>query len=284
MTDRRAPGEGRRAPVGGRRGADQGGTRPPTRSGRVGTVSATDRRFTLMRTAFAVIMVISLAKLFWVQTIGGAELAARAAGPREVHEVLPATRGAIIDIDGDPIAFTREARDLSVQPLVEQRNAEERRELDATNPTWDQLAAEIADEFETVLGDAVDRDEVEAKLTSGGGFTYLARNIDVTLANAITDEFPMIGAERVDIREYPGGALGANVVGATTQSDEGKLIGLQGIEATFNDVLAGEDGRQTFDRAQDNTVIRGTLRTVSDPRAGNPVSLTLDADLQQAVP
>lgn len=233
-----------------------------------------------MRSAFAVIMVIALAKLMWVQTVGGTELAERAENQRQVHQVLPATRGAIVDVNGDPIAFTREARDLSIQPAVEKRNAEERRELDSTNPSWDELVDDIVDRFETVLGDDVDPDEIEAKLTSDSGFTYLVRNVDVTQANAITDEFPMIGAERVDIREYPGGALGANVVGATTQSDEGKLIGLQGIEAFLDDELNGEDGRQTYDRAQDNTVIPGTLRNVTEPQDGDDVRLTLDADLQ----
>ncbi|MFI8590228.1 peptidoglycan D,D-transpeptidase FtsI family protein [Dietzia maris] len=280
MTERRSPGTGARVPSGAPRGTAPGAGRPPNRFGRVLTASATERRFTFMRSAFAMIMVIALVKLFWVQTLGGTELAARAESQRQVHEVLPATRGAIVDLNGDPIAFTREARDLSIQPLVEQRNAEVRRELDSTKPTWDELVEEIADEFETVLGDAVDRDEIEAKLTSEGGFTYLVRNVDVTLANAITREYPMIGAERVDIREYPGGALAANVVGATTKSDEGKLIGLQGIEAHFNDELDGEDGRQTFDRAQDNTVIPGTLRNVTEPRDGDTIRLTLDADLQ----
>ncbi len=233
-----------------------------------------------MRTIFAIIMVLSLAKLLWVQTIGGNELAARAESQRQVHEVLPATRGSIVDLNGDPIAFTREARDLSIQPDVEERNAEERRELDSTAPTWDELVADIADEFEAVLGDSVDREEIEAKLESDSGFTYLVRNVDVTDANSITEKFPMIGAERVDIREYPGGALGANVVGATTQSDEGTLIGLQGIEALLNDELDGEEGRQTFDKAQDNTMIPGTLRNVSEPQDGDNVRLTLDADLQ----
>ncbi|GAA1708117.1 MAG: penicillin-binding protein 2 [Dietzia sp.] len=280
MTDRRNPGQGPRVPSGAPRGSRSGDGRPPTRSGRVLTAASTDRRFTWMRSAFVVIMVIALVKLLWVQTIGGTELAARAESQRQVHQVLPATRGAIVDVHGDPIAFTREARDLSIQPLVEQRNAEARRELDRTKPTWDQLVDEIGDEFESVLGEKVDREEIEAKLTSQGGFTYLVRNVDVTQANAITRKFPMIGAERVDIREYPGGALAANVVGATSKSDDGKLIGLQGIEASFNDELDGEDGRQTFDRAQDDTVIPGTLRNVSAPRDGDTIRLTLDADLQ----
>ena len=263
MTDRRTPGNGPRVPSGAPGGGRSGQGRPPTRSGRIRTVGGTDRRFTWMRSAFAVILVIALTKLLWVQTIGGTELAARAESQRQVQQVLPAARGSIVDVHGDPIAFTREARDLSIQPLVERRNAEARRDLDSRKPTWDELVDQIADEFVAVLGDAVVREEVEAKLRSEGGFTYLVRNVDVTQANAITRKFPMIGAERVDIREYPGGALAANVVGATSKSDDGKLIGLQGVEAFFNDQLDGEDGRQTFDRAQDNTVIPGTLRGVS---------------------
>ncbi len=280
MTDRRSPGKAPRSPSGAPRGGRSGDGRPATRSGRVQTAASTDRRFTWMRSAFVVILVIALVKLLWVQTIGGTELAARAESQRQVHQVLPATRGAIVDLNGDPIAFTREARDLSIQPLVEKRNAEARRELDSTKPTWDELVTSIADEFESVLGDAVHRDEIEAKLESGGGFTYLVRNVDVTLANGITGKFPMIGAERVDIREYPGGALAANVAGATSKSDDDKLIGLQGIEESLNDQLDGEDGRQTFDRAQDNTIIPGTLRGVSEPRDGDTVRLTLDSDLQ----
>lgn len=225
-------------------------------------------------------MVIAMAKLLWVQTLGGTELAARAESQRQVQQVLPATRGSIVDLNGDPIAFTREARDLSIQPEVERRNAEQRRELDASKPSWDELAEDIADEFKATLGDSVDRDEIEAKLKSDSGFTYLVRNVDVTQATAITKKFSMVGAERVDIREYPGGALAANVVGATTKSDEGKLIGLQGIEAFLNDELDGEDGRQTYDKAQDNTMIPGTLRNVTAPRDGDNVRLTLDTDLQ----
>lgn len=283
MTDRRTPGRGPRVPSEPPRGGGAVGGRPPTRSGRVRPVTSTDRRFTWMRSAFVMIMVIAMAKLLWVQTVGGTELAARAESQRQVHQVLPATRGSIVDLNGDPIAFTREARDLSIQPEVEKRNAEQRRELDSTKPTWDSLVEDIANEFQTVLGDSVDKKEIEAKLNSESGFTYLVRNVDVTQANAIIKKFPMVGAERVDIREYPGGALAANVVGATTKSDEGKLIGLQGIEAFLNDELDGEDGRQTFDKAQDNTIIPGTLRNVTTPRDGDTVRLTLDADLQWQV-
>ena len=271
MTDRRSPDPGPR-----------GGTelrRQVTRSGRIRTVASTERRFTVMRTLFVLIMVISLSKLLYVQTIGGTDLAARAADQRQVQQILPATRGSITDVNGEPIAFTREARSLSIQPRVEHRNADERRRLDPTKPTWDDLVQQIADKFVAVFGAQVNRSEIVDKLTGEEPFTYLIRNVDVTQANAVVTEFPMIGAERVDIREYPGGALAANVVGATSKED-GRLRGLQGVELTFNDQLDGVQGSQTFDKAQDNTIIPGTLRNVTEPRDGDTVRLTLDADLQ----
>ena len=278
MTDRRLPPRGP-----GRRGTPPGSPesgRGATRSGSVRTAASTDRRFTWMRGLFAVLMVVALAKLFWVQTIGGTDLAARAENQRQVKEVLPATRGSITDVNGEPIAFTREARSLSIQPQVEKRNAEERRRLDPTKPSWDQLVQQIGDEFQSVLGASVSRAQIVDALTGPETFTYLVKNIDVTQANTITEKFPMIGAERVDIREYPGGALAANMVGATSSGDDGKLVGLQGLEAGLNDELDGVDGEQTFDKAQDNTMIPGTLRNVTAPRDGDTVHLTVDSDLQ----
>ena len=84
MTERRSPGTGARVPSGAPRGTAPGAGRPPNRFGRVLTASATERRFTFMRSAFAMIMVIALVKLFWVQTLGGTELAARAESALEV--------------------------------------------------------------------------------------------------------------------------------------------------------------------------------------------------------
>lgn len=248
--------------------------------GGLATASSTDRRFAVMRGLLVTILALVLVKLLWVQTIGGTELAAQAEDQRQVEQVIPAMRGSITDFNGNPIAFTREARSLSIQPAVEETNAEERRELDPSEPSWEDITDDIVSAMESKLGDEVSGTELRDKLTGDEEFTYLVRNIDVTVANEIVEEFPMIGAERVDLREYPGGALAANMVGATTQSDEGRLVGLQGLEASYDDVLNGEDGRRTYDTARDSTVIPGTMREVTEPEDGADVRLTLDADLQ----
>lgn len=257
------------------------GRRPGTAtSTRRPTTTVSLRRFTALRTIIVVLLVIALAKLLWVQTLGGRDLAAQAASQRNVEQVMPATRGTITDVNGEPIAFTREARSLSIQPAVERTNADERHRLDPSKPTWDQLVEDIATKFVTVLGDRVSKAEIIDKLTGDDSFTYLVRNIDVSQANEITRAFPMVGSERVDLREYPGGAMAANIIGATNHGDNGRLTGLQGIEAEYDDVLGGHDGRRSFDITPDNAVIPGSIRTTEPAVDGGSVQLTLDADLQ----
>lgn len=244
------------------------------------TAADTEKRYRMLRTFVVLLLVVALTKLLWVQTFGGRELAARAADQRMVEQVMPATRGQITDVNGEPIAFTREARSLSIQPAVEHRNADERHRLDPDKPDWDTLVEQITDKFDEVLGDKVTRSEIRDKLTGEESFTYLVRDIDVSQANAITSEFPMVGSERVDLRQYPGGAMAANIVGATSGGQNGRLTGLQGIEAQYDQLLGGQDGMRTFDITPDNAVIPGSIRTAQDAVDGGNVRLTLDADLQ----
>lgn len=84
----------------------------------------------------------------------------------------------------------------------------------------------------------------------------------------------MIGAERVDIREYPGEALAAGMVGRPPRATTASSSDSRASRRSSTTSSSGEDGRQTFDRAQDNTVIPGTLRGVSAPRDGDTIRLT----------
>ena len=63
-------------------------------------------------------------------------------------------------------------------------------------------------------------------LRSNETFVYLARAVDPVIADAITKKSPEVGAERQDIRQYPGGSLAANVVGGIDWDGHG-LLGLE---------------------------------------------------------
>ena len=83
-------------------------------------------------------------------------------------------------------------------------------------------------------------------------------------------------------RQYPGGDLASNIVGAATWSaDAQKLVGRIGLESSDDDVLAGQDGFQIADTAEgSNTVIPGSTRSEQPAVPGSDIQLTLDSDLQ----
>jgi cell division protein FtsI (penicillin-binding protein 3) len=114
------------------------------------------------------------------------------------------------------------------------------------------------------------------KLRSTETFVYLARAVDPAIALAISKKFPEVGAERQDIRQYPGGSLAANVVGGIDWDGHG----LMGLEESMDSVLAGTDGSVTYDRGSDGVVIPGSYRNRHDAVNGSTVQLTLDSDIQ----
>ncbi|MGX1763092.1 peptidoglycan D,D-transpeptidase FtsI family protein, partial [Streptomyces lydicus] len=117
------------------------------------------------------------------------------------------------------------------------------------------------------------------KLRSDENFVYLARGVDPRIAADIRTQFPEVGADAQYPREYPGGSLAANVIGATGWDGHGQI----GLESSLDSVLAGTDGSHTYDRGSDGAVIPGSWRDEQNAVNGNGVELTIDSDLQYYV-
>ena len=135
---------------------------------------------------------------------------------------------------------------------------------------------EIARDIAGKLNNKPDYQTLLKKLRGNDTFVYLARAVDPAVAGAITKKFPEVGAERQDLRQYPGGSLAANIVGAIDWDGHG----LMGLEDSMDSVLAGTDGSVTYDRGSDGVVIPGSYRNRHDAVDGSTVQLTLDDDIQ----
>ncbi|QCB52843.1 penicillin-binding protein 2 [Rhodococcus sp. PAMC28707] len=227
---------------------------------------------------FGVLALVAL-QLLWIMGVDGSRLSAEAASQRTTTLVDPATRGAITDRNGKPIAFTMEAKALTFQPVRVRKELDEARAKDATEPGTDDRLKAIAAGLHDELGDIASEKDILAKLKSNDTFTYLVRGVDSTVATKISKEFEEVGLERQDIREYPGGSLAANMVGATGYDGHGLL----GLEDSLDSTLAGTDGSQTYDRGSDGAVIPGSWRDKQPAVNGSSVELTIDADLQYYV-
>ena len=108
-------------------------------------------------------------------------------------------------------------------------------------------------------------------------------------ARRLDSELPDVVVEEVPARRYPAQALAAHLFGYVGQANDaqveagaaqGAIVGQQGLEKAYNQLLMGTDGAR---RVVVNSVGR-EIRTLEEipPTEGRRVQLTLDADLQKA--
>jgi cell division protein FtsI (penicillin-binding protein 3) len=222
------------------------------------------------------VLIVAAAQLFNLQVPRAEGLRAEAASQLKVTDVDQAVRGSIVDRNNDKLAFTIEARALTFQPVRVRKQLEEAQAKTSEAPNPETRLREIADEVALRLNNKPNAAAVLKKLKSNETFVYLARAVDPAMADAITAKFPEVGTERQDLRQYPGGALAANIVGGIDWDGHGLL----GLEDSLDAVLAGTDGSITYDRGSDGVVIPGSQRNRHDAVDGSTVVLTLDDDIQ----
>ncbi|MFD3464335.1 peptidoglycan D,D-transpeptidase FtsI family protein [Nocardia fluminea] len=228
-------------------------------------------------TLLATLAVVAL-QLLYIQSFAAPALSAQAASQRTIKATEAAVRGPITDRHGNQLAFTLTVKALTFQPVTVREQLAEAKKLKSSAPDPEQRLKDIAKFIHDKLG-APTEQELLDKLRSDKKFHYLAKNVDPRVAAEITAKFPEVGAERQDLREYPGGSLASNVVGAIGGDRHGQM----GLESALDSVLSGTDGSRTYDQGSDGAVIPGSYRDLQPAVNGYGVELTLDADLQYYV-
>ncbi len=226
--------------------------------------------------------VVLVARLVQLQVIEGPSLSAEASQQRTAVLADPAKRGAIVDDEGRELAYTMDARALSVHPKSLLPWMEERHELDpddVAEPT--ERLEQIIREVPGMLGDGaqINPEDLRRKLTSDSTYEVLVRDVDPDKAEAVAKKFPEITAERQDVRQYPNGAVAANVIGKISRDNEGQF----GLELSQDAKLQGIDGSRTVDIGGSGNVVPGSTRDEHPSVNGDTYHLTLDVDAQTYV-
>ncbi len=152
-----------------------------------------------------------------------------------------------------------------------------------SNQTLEQKRAKIADEVSALL--EIDRDTLyERTGKTNSQYEIVKKKIDRPMAEdmlAWTQENNMGGVFRVITdykRVYPYGSLASDVIGFTGAEN----TGLYGLEAQYEDVLAGKAGRVVTAQNGWGNEMPNTLsfeKTI-DAEAGNSLVLTIDQTIQ----
>lgn len=219
-------------------------------------------------------LLLATLKLVGVQTVQAGELTEAAGRQRTVELSIPAERGAILDRDGTPLAFSVEARALVTNPRTI------RREQGDAAPA---LLAEMATAVAAATGG--DRQDLLDKLNADRGYVVLAEYADPDVARALTERFHYIAAEYREEREYPAGPLASSIVGFSRwDAGETRIIGREGLESSQDNLLAGSAGLRVVDQAEESAAeIPGSTQFERPVVPGSDLLLTLDSDLQYTV-
>lgn len=199
-------------------------------------------------------------RLYGVQIADHERYAARAASQQQREVTLAAPRGTIRDARGRTLAVSVEVDSVAADP----REVEE--------------PALVAAQLAVLLGH--DREETEAlnaRLSSDRHFVWIARKPDIPVAEAVKQaELPGVFLLRESRRFYPLRALAAQVLGFVGTDN----VGLGGLEALYDRVVASEPGRRVVlsDGRNGRAVVPGAPEAA--PRAGDDLGLTLDAAIQ----
>ncbi|MGZ4552705.1 MAG: peptidoglycan D,D-transpeptidase FtsI family protein, partial [Mycobacteriaceae bacterium] len=176
-------------------------------------------------------------------------------------------------------AFTVQAKALTFQPKVVQADLVKAQQAKPNAPRPSDRIQEIAVGIHKFLGESAPVAKLVEVMSADTTFTYLARGVDPVVATQIAEAFPEVGTERQDIRQYPDGRTGANIVGAVGWDGHGLL----GLEGSLDPLLAGRDGTRTVEVGSDGAVIPGSTRDEQPAVNGDTVRLTVDADVQYQV-
>ena len=204
------------------------------------------------------------ARLVDLQVVRGDAVAQVAQNSRMVKVIQPAERGKIYDATGIALAQSVPARDITADPYL------------INNP------AEYAAKLSPIVGVPVATlmESMQRSVNQAGKevhFAYLARKVTLEKWDAIKGlKLPGLYSEPASLRVYPSGSLAANVLGYTNANGDG----VAGIEAKFNEELAGVDGSKTYERSATGGEIPTGTGNEIDPQPGSSYQLTINRDLQ----
>lgn len=239
-------------------------------------------RLRLVGLGLTLVMLVFSARLVQVQAVDAGDYVERAAVNRYLELPLAAERGDITDRDGTALATTVDAYDVTADPYLFTR------EQTGTADAPEQAAALLA----PILG----RDEATLTgllRTPDSRYVVLARKqtpqtwqqikdlknnlaeqaAEGTGSNVLAGVF----AEQTSRRVYPNGDLAAGVLGFV----DGQGRGGAGLEARYDEQLAGEDGTVVYAQSGGHRV--PTVDEHEDPAVpGADIELTLDTDVQWA--
>ncbi|GAB6036817.1 penicillin-binding transpeptidase domain-containing protein [Fundidesulfovibrio butyratiphilus] len=194
----------------------------------------------------------------FLQIVQGPALAEQALRQHLASEYDRGRRGGIVDRNGQSLAMSVEFTAVSAQP----------KDIRNVNETADQLSRILGQPRRTIL----------RKLQSHANFVYLARKVnDKAAAQIKAAGLPGVSLSTEYGRSYPNKHMAGQLLGFVGYDDQG----LEGLEKSFDSVLAGKRAKYVVQRDASGRRLyldaQGREMVNTD---GGDVKLTIDSQIQ----
>jgi len=223
-------------------------------------------------------------RLWYLQVLSGDRYRAEANNNRVREITVQAPRGRIVDRNGRVLVDNRIAFAVTLSPDKLPKDRQGKKKLYARlgsvlNMKQREIDHDVTDQLKQLpFSPATVKSDVQP-----AEYAYLLEN---------QDRFQGVQVEKVALRKYPFGPIGAHLFGTVGEVNgdqlkdkryrgvnQGARVGQSGIESTYDRYLRGRDGAN---RVQVDALgnFRSQLREVQ-PQAGRQLRLSVDYDVQK---
>lgn len=233
-----------------------GATTPPT-------VPSSNRRLSIWFGVLIFILVIFIARLFYLQIIKYDHYRSQALSDQLKEYIIPAGRGVIKAKSGSgevPLVLNEKLYTLFADPVFIKNSGDS--------------AAKVA----AIMG--ADSAEYEKNMIAKDTrYAVLARRVSDDQKKRIMElKLPGVGTQAQDYRTYPQGSLASQLLGFVNNDGEGKY----GVEQALDKTLGGTPGKLKAITDADGVPLAASRDNVQvDPKPGKNLVLTIDLGMQR---
>ncbi|EPH99218.1 putative penicillin-binding protein 2X [Enterococcus faecalis 13-SD-W-01] len=217
--------------------------------------------------------------------VAGTSLAEKTQQLYQGSQVVKAKRGTIYDRNG--VAIAEDATSYSIKAILSKTFTSGDKKFYAEEKNFDKIATILHDNLSiskkdalSILKNGADKELYQVEFGSFG------KNISQETKQTIEDEMKkadMTGLyfDEHPARMYPNGTFSSHFIGyAVANKEDNGLEGKLGIEAAYNDILSGTDGKIIFQKDNAQNPLPGTVAEEEPAIDGQDIYTTLDSRLQ----
>lgn len=220
-------------------------------------------RASILFTFFSIVFGVIVLRLFYWQVIAAGSLARAASAQHFIELTIPASRGGIVDRNGNPLVINQPA----FLAFGEPRNIENVR----------QFSEKVSPPL------LLDVEDTIAKLSEPNRvWVPLKHKVELSVANALKAlELKGLGFEKEPKRFYPEASTAAHLLGFVGSDTNGIDTGYFGLEGYYDRQLRGISGSRRLEKdAHGAPILIGNEMRLS-PEDGRTLVLHIDKAVQQ---